>query len=786
MEPKIMNDLAISPKQSLKLAAGAAFLAILAMTNPAASSPVPPNSTAPDNGAGSSTPPLSRQASSVPTGQTSGAAFERTNNPVPTESLPNKTNHFKALPGQTTRLGASWIGNGVNFAVYSAHATKMELCLFNNEGLEQQRITMFSAPNGVWHCFLPQARPGQLYGYRAHGPFNPQHGLYFNPHKLLLDPYTQAIGGRLKVCDELYGYHKNGSDDKDLNTPDGRDNAPYMLKSCVTDPHDFDWQGDHPLNKPLENTIIYEIQVKGFSKLNEKIPQHLRGTYAGLAHPASIKYLKDLGITAVELLPVHLTMSEPRLDDQGLSNYWGYNTLGFFCPDPRFSANPAETVNEFKSMVKTLHQNGLEVILDVVYNHTAEQGADGPQLSLRGLDNLSYYRLDPPNTSNYCNFTGCGNSVDTRQSPALQLVTDSLRFWVEEMHIDGFRFDLATTLARVGPNHAYSPDAPFLKALAEDPTFAHTKLIAEAWDCGPDSYQVGKFPQGWSEWNGDWRDTVRRFWKGDTSVLGKLAIKLSGSPDLYSNRSPLASINYVTAHDGFTLNDSVSYEQKHNLMNGEDNRDGSNDNHCWNCGLEGPTEDPAINRLRWRQMRNMLLTTLLSQGVPMLLGGDEQARTQAGNNNAYCQDNAISYYDWLHWNNQKQELFNFTRSIIALRQEHPVFRNSNFAKRYIFYSPDGQALDNSALSQLEGHSLGMYLEGSDVKADATHRESPFLLLFNNGDDTVQFNLPEQEGKVTWQVIVDTYSYPQLPNWKNEDHFYRLQPHSAAVLESSSL
>ena len=712
-------------------------------------------------------------------------------------------------PGHSYPLGASWMGNGVNFAVYSESATLVTLCLFDEHGHEVNNINLRWNDEGVRHCFLPEARPGLRYGYRAQGVFAPARGLYFNPKKLLLDPYAKAVDGCLGCRDELFGYKKysrtggNGRNRDDFTRSfdsgrrtdpldsDARDSAPYMLKSVVVDDTQFCWEGDKPLQIPLNETVIYEMHVKGFSKLNERIPAPLRGTYKGLAHPASVSYLKELGITAVELLPVHLSVSEGRLTDMGLSNYWGYNSLGFFCPDPRFSSD-SDVVNEFKFMVKELHRNGLEVILDVVYNHTAEQGNDGPQLCYRGLDNSNYYRLEPQCCHIYHNFTGCGNSINTTAPRTLQLIMDSLRYWVGEMHVDGFRFDLATTLARSGFNNEYNRYSGFLSAVAQDPLLGRTKLIAEPWDCGPGGYQVGGFPKGWSEWNGDWRDVVRRFWRGDGGLLGKLASKLSGSSDLYWDRSPLASINFVTAHDGFTLNDLVTYHQKRNMQNGECNRDGTNDNNNWNCGVEGPTSNPAVVALRQRQMRNMLLTVLLSQGIPMILGGDEIARTQNGNNNAYCQDNNISYYNWDISPGQK-ELFNFTKLIIELRKKHPVFKRTTFfdgqenagsMKDVIWLSPSGSEMQGCDWDNPSGGSLGMYIAG-DCLADtdslgATLKDSSFLLLFNNSMHSVNFKLPRFNNWAEWRVSVDTNSYPQVP--AVQGGCYTMAPHSAVVLE----
>lgn len=705
-------------------------------------------------------------------------------------------------PGKKYPLGAVWTEHGVNFAVYSERASKMTLCIFDEEGRETQQIDMRWNDEGVWHCFLPQARPGLIYGYRADGLFDPKRGFYFNSKKLLLDPYAKSVVGAIKPDDAIYGYEKHGENadgfqqtvlhgsvslNTDLLRPDSRDSAPYVYKAKVIDDN-YSWEGDIHPDIPLNDTVIYEMHVKGFSKLNPAIPADLRGTYAGLADPASIDYLKKLGVTAVELLPIHLSMDEIRLSRMKLSNYWGYNTLGFFCPDPRFAAT-ADPVNEFKDMVRALHRAGLEVILDVVYNHTAEQGNDGPTLSFRGLDNITYYRLNRSNPHEYHNFTGCGNSLDTRNSRTLQLIADSLRYWVDKMHVDGFRFDLASTLARTGSKNNYHTYSGFFNVVAQDPILSKVKLIAEPWDCGPNGYQVGAFPKGWSEWNGDYRDAIKKFWRGDKQMLGKAASKISGSSDLYWNRSPLASINYITAHDGFTLNDSVTYQNKLNYDNGEGNRDGTNDNYNWNCGVEGPSTDTEVKALRFRQMRNMLLTLFVSQGVPMLLGGDEIARTQRGNNNAYCQDNQISYFDW-NLNDDQRELLEFTRQIIKMRKYHPIFRRKTF-----FNGQSGQGLNKDVtwisikgkeMSEPDWNSpllcFGMYMAGNrieetDLKGERIMDDS-FLVLFNNESLPASFELPNYRGSNQWEIITDT-----CMNSENrlKNGCYMLAPHSTVIL-----
>ena len=546
----------------------------------------------------------------------------------------------KTWLGYPYPLGATWLGNGVNFAVFSASATSVDLCLFDSLDAQQEniRVPVTEQTDQVWHIFLPDVKPGQLYGYRVSGPYEPEHGLRFNSSKLLIDPYAKAIAGEIIWADEMFAYVV-GSEEEDLAC-DFRDDAWGMPKSVVID-NAFDWADDKRLATPLPSSIIYELHVKGFTKLWPDVPEELRGTYAGVGSAAAIKYFKELGVTAVELLPVHAHIDDKALGDRGLTNYWGYNTIGFFAPHAEYSSSgqTGEQVSEFKSMVRNLHAAGLEVILDVVYNHTAEGNHLGPTLCFRGVDNVASYRLLSENPRFYLDYTGTGNTVDTLHPRTLQLIMDSLRYWVLEMHVDGFRFDLATALARdgTGVNKFHA----FFKIIRQDPVLSQVKLIAEPWDVGDGGYQVGNFPVPWSEWNGKYRDAVRSFWRGDEGRLGEIAYRLTGSPDLYQHdgRCPYASVNFVTAHDGFTLNDLVSYDEKHNEANGDGNRDGDDNNQSWNCGVEGPTDDPKINMLRRRQRRNFLTTLLLSQGVPMLLGGDEFARSQNGNNNAYCQDN---------------------------------------------------------------------------------------------------------------------------------------------------
>src|SRR5216110_385750 len=665
-------------------------------------------------------------------------------------------------------LGATWTGNGVNFAIFSEHATGVELCLFDSiEATEENiRIPVHERTDQVWHVFLPDMRPGQLYGFRVSGPYDPERGLRFNSSKLLLDPYAKAIAGEVTWADEMFGY-VIGGENEDL-TQDFRDDAWGVPKSMVID-NAFDWGNDKKPQTPFAESVIYEVHVKGFSKSRSDIPQHLRGTYAGLASGEAIDYLKKLGVTAVELLPVHAHIDDKVLVDRGLTNYWGYNTIGFFAPHAQYSSSGqfGEQVVEFKSMVRNLHAAGIEVILDVVYNHTAEGNQLGPTLCFRGIDNLAYYRLQPDNPRLYLDFTGTGNTFNLLNSRALQLVMDSLRYWVLEMHVDGFRFDLASTLARdhEGVNKLHA----FFEIIHQDPVLSQVKLIAEPWDVGEGGYQVGNFPVLWAEWNGKYRDTMRSFWKGDEGKIGEVAYRLTGSPDLYQHngRRPYASINFVTAHDGFTLTDLVSYNEKHNEANGEKNRDGDNNNQSWNCGVEGPTNDAEINALRERQRRNFLTTLFLSQGVPMLPGGDEWGRTQNGNNNAYCQDNEISWFNWERVEKQNQFL-EFTRKLLQLRKDHPVFRRPKFfqgrrirgseIRDVMWFNPGGNRMTEEEWTSPFVRCIGMLLSGdtSDVLTFEGEpiRDDTFLLLINAHHEPIPFVLPGQE-HLEWQLILDT-------------------------------
>jgi glycogen operon protein len=684
----------------------------------------------------------------------------------------------------------------VNFALYSEHATAVELCLFDSvdSQAERERIRITEREGMVWHCYLSDIRPGQLYGYRVYGPYEPEHGHRFNPHKILLDPYARAVERTNVWNDSLFGYRIGDPDgDRSFSDLDSAASAPL---ATVVDSA-FTWGTDQLLRTPRTNTIIYELHVGGFTRLHPEVPEHLRGTYAGLGSDAVIRYLQELGVTAVELLPVHQHMDEHALVERGLTNYWGYNTLGFFAPDARFSTTGRgiDAVDEFKVMVRALHTAGIEVILDVVYNHTSEGNQLGPTISLKGIDNASFYRLVPENPRYYMDFTGTGNTLNMRQPRALQLVMDSLRYWVLEMHVDGFRFDLASALAR----ELYEVDrlSSFFDIIGQDPILSRTKLIAEPWDLGEGGYQVGNFPPEWAEWNGKYRDAVRRFWRSDPGQMPEMATRIAGSSDLYaeSGRRPFASINFITAHDGFTLRDLVSYNQKHNEANGEDNRDGSDDNISWNHGAEGETNDPQILTLRQRQMRNFLATLLLSQGVPMIVAGDEFGRTQRGNNNAYCQDNEISWVDWRleHW---QQELLRLTRMMIRLRQEQPVLRRRRFFegrnvggsdfRDALWLLPDGSEIGEAQWREPERRTFGLLLNGEAAAERDHHGQAvpgdTLLVLFNSSDNHVAFELPTRRRGWRWHRLIDTALLPErrVPRWPEGDP-YPLQPRSLAVM-----
>jgi isoamylase len=667
-------------------------------------------------------------------------------------------------PGKPYPLGPTWDGEGVNFALFSEQAEKVELCLFDESGRREiHRIRVREQTDQVWHCYLPEARPGLLYGYRVHGPYEPAKGLRFNHHKLLLDPYAKQIRNGLKWHDSLFGY-KIGHRNEDLSY-DRRDSAAGMLKGVVVDPA-FTWGADQEPRTPWHHTVIYEVHVKGFTICHPDVPPALRGTYGALATAPVIDYLTRLGVTAVELMPVHAFIDDRRLVERGLRNYWGYNTIGFFAPEPRYSATG--NIKEFKTMVKTLHSAGIEVILDVVYNHTAEGNQLGPTLSFRGIDNPVYYRLTGDNPRYYMDYTGTGNTLNMQHPRVLQLIMDSLRYWVLEMHVDGFRFDLAATLAR--ELHEVDRLGAFLDIIHQDPVLSQVKLIAEPWDLGEGGYQVGKFPVGWAEWNDKYRDAVRSYWKGDGGIIGELAYRVTGSSDLYarSGRRPYASVNFVTAHDGFTLQDLVSYNSKHNEANGEDNRDGSDNNRSWNCGAEGSTDDPEINQLRARQKRNLIATLFLSQGVPMLLAGDEIGHTQNGNNNAYCQDNEISWLDWSP-GHVDSEFLAFVQRLIALRRDHPVFRRRNFfqgrqirgadIKDIAWLRPDGQEMTDEEWNRESARCLGVALSGQAVdevdERGQRIQDDNFLLLINAHHEEIPFVLPAPPSNSGWVAILDS-------------------------------
>ncbi|MBF6569917.1 MAG: glycogen debranching protein GlgX [Candidatus Binataceae bacterium] len=666
--------------------------------------------------------------------------------------------------GKPYPLGATWDGEGVNFAVFSEHAERVELCLFDPKGRrEMDRVNLRWQDDQVWHCYLPEARPGLLYGYRFYGPYEPKAGMRFNPNKLLLDPYAKQIVGPLRWSDALFGY-RIGSPREDL-TMDRRDSAPGMPKCEVVDTA-FSWENDRPPHTAWHDTVIYELHVKGFTARHPEVPPQLRGTYAGLASAPIIDYLKRLGVTAVELMPVHTFVDDRPLVEKGLRNYWGYNSIGYFAPDLRYSATG--TLAEFKSTVKRMHSAGIEVILDVVYNHSAEGNHLGPTLCFRGIDNLAYYRLTPNDPRFYMDFTGCGNTLNMLHPRVLQLIMDSLRYWVNEMHIDGFRFDLAAALAR----ELYDVNrlSTFFETIHQDPVLSRVKLIAEPWDIGEGGYQVGNFPIGWTEWNGKYRDAVRAYWKGEGGLIGELAYRLTGSSDLYeqSGRRPYASINFVTCHDGFTLNDLVSYNQKHNEANLEGNRDGDNNNHTWNCGVEGPTSDPAVNQLRERQKRNLFAMLLLSQGVPMICAGDEIGRTQAGNNNAYCQDNEIGWLDW-NLDQRKLKLLDFVRRLIQIRKDHPAFHRRNFflgrairkvgIKDISWLTPKGDEMTDEEWNQSFARCLGCYLGGEALGEDDEQgrplQDHDFIMLLNSHHERIPFVIPAASGSLPWSVLVDT-------------------------------
>ncbi len=698
---------------------------------------------------------------------------------------------MRVWPGKPYPLGAVWDGTGTNFAIFSEIADQVELCLFDDDGAET-RIGLTEVDGLVWHCYLPDVGPGQRYGFRVHGPYQPRQGQRCNPAKLLLDPYGKAVDGEVRWNRALYSEPPPGTDGtgggsgRDINTDDS---APFMPRSVVINPY-FDWAGDQQLRTPYHETVIYEAHVRGLTLRHPDVPEELRGSYAGLATPAVIEHLQRLGVTAIELMPVHQSVSEPALIQRGLTNYWGYNTIGFFAPHQAYAsaAPPHGQVAEFKSMVRALHQAGIEVILDVVYNHTAEGGADGPTLCFRGIDNAAYYRLADDDPAAYLDYTGCGNSLNVRHPHTLQLIMDSLRYWIDEMHVDGFRFDLASALAR--ELHDVDRLSAFFDLVQQDPLVSQVKLIAEPWDVGEGGYQVGRFPPLWTEWNGKYRDTVRDFWRGRPATLPEFASRLTGSSDLYDadGRRPVASVNFVTAHDGFTLADLVSYDRKHNEANGEDNRDGTDDNRSWNCGAEGETGDPDVTALRRRQRRNFLATLLLSQGIPMLLAGDELGHTQRGNNNAYCQDNEIS---WLRWPGRQAgdpdtggragdpdtgdpdagDLTAFTSALIRLRAGHPVLRRRRFFRGtsirgvrsrlgdIAWFTPAGEEMTDEDWDVGFAKSLTVFLNGDAItepdRRGQRIRDDSFLLLLHASESDLDFVVPPALYGEEWLRVLDT-------------------------------
>ena len=714
----------------------------------------------------------------------------------------------KILPGSPYRQGATWDGTGVNFAIYSENATGIQLCLFDQPNSGEQDIIELRERTGyVWHGYVQGLTIGQLYGYRVHGPYEPEKGLRFNPAKLVIDPYAKALTGGVDWNYPVFGY-RIGDPALDLSC-DPNDDAAGVPKGIVTTAH-FDWQNDRCPETPLHESVIYEAHVRGMTARHPDVPENLRGTYLGLASQPMIDYFKKLGVTAVELMPVHEFLDDKLLLDKGLRNYWGYNTINYFAPAARYSSSGGmgQQIGEFKAMVREFHRAGIEVILDVVYNHTAEGNQMGPTLSFRGIDNPTYYRLMPETPRYYMDYTGTGNTLNMRQPQVLKMVMDSLRYWVQEMHVDGFRFDLASTLAR--ELHDVDRLSAFFDVINQDPVLSRVKLIAEPWDVGEGGYQVGGFPALWAEWNGKYRDVVRRYWKGDNGQLAELGYRLTGSSDLYQRdgRRPSASINFAVAHDGFTLNDLVSYDQKHNEANGEENRDGATDNHSWNHGVEGPTDDPAISELREREKRNFIATLLLSQGVPMICGGDEISRTQNGNNNAYCQDNEISWVDW-NLDDKKKALLEFTSNLIELRKQHPNLRRRKFFQdRQIspgsssrqqvdglevhdicWYRPDGQEMTEEEWNAGWVRCLGLRLSGRTINDVDRHgeliRDESFLFCLNPHHERIQFYLPPCTASCSWQVVFDTRdSVCCTPRGCNAGEPYDMLEHSAVLFGES--
>ncbi len=704
---------------------------------------------------------------------------------------------MQVWPGRPSPLGATWDGRGVNFAVFSENATKVHVCLFESadDVAPTHTIELPEQTDFVWHGYFPGLKPGQLYGFRADGMYDPARGYRFNANKLLLDPYAKAIGRDLTWDDSLFGYHV-GDAKQDLSI-DRRDSAPFAPLATVVDTR-FSWRGDAPLRTPWHKTLIYEMHVKGFSYLNPYVPKELRGTYAGLASPGAMRHLRDLGVTALELLPVHYHINDRFLVEKGRANYWGYNTLGYFAPNRCYSADqsPQGSVNEFKRMVRTLHKNGFEVILDVVYNHTAEGNQHGPTLSMRGLDNSAYYRLVANNPRFYMDYTGCGNTLNMLSPRVLQLIMDSLRYWVQEMHVDGFRFDLASALAR--ELHAVDKLGAFFDIIHQDPVLSQVKLIAEPWDLGEGGYQVGNFPVLWTEWNGKYRDCVRKFWKGDGNTVSEFATRLCGSSDLYEHngRRPYASINFVTCHDGFALHDLVSYNHKHNEDNGQHNEDGESHNNSWNCGFEGPSETPAIRILRERQKRNFMATLMLSQGVAMIRSGDELSQTQLGNNNVYCQDTLLGWIDW-RMTDEQADFLNFTKQCVKLWKSQPVLQRRQFfqgreirgreVRDVLWLTPQGREMTDYDWHAGYVRCLGMRLEGQmhdEIDDRGRHITGDTLLvLMNSHHETIPFRLPDHEDDEFWQPLLDTAQQPLYRRLWSQD-LYPLQGRSIAVMKLS--
>ncbi|OFK61680.1 glycogen debranching protein GlgX [Corynebacterium sp. HMSC078A10] len=718
-----------------------------------------------------------------------------------TETRADLTPSRQVWPGSPSPLGSTFDGAGTNFAIFSEIAEKVELCLIDHDGSEE-RIELTEVTAHVWHAYLPNVSPGQRYGYRIHGPYEPEHGLRCDPSKLLVDPYARAFDGDFDGDASLYSYDIFAEEPGTGRNED--DSLGHTMLSVVINPF-FEWHGDNRPHTPDNETIIYEAHVKGMTMTHPDVPEELRGTYAGMAHPAIINYFKDLGVTAVELLPVHQFLQDDRLRQLDLRNYWGYNTFGFFAPhaDYAYAKKPGEAVAEFKAMVRAYHEAGIEIILDVVYNHTAEGNHMGPTIAFRGIDNHAYYRLVDDNPEHYMDYTGTGNSLNVRHPHSLQLIMDSLRYWVTEMRVDGFRFDLASTLARELDD--VDKLATFFDLVQQDPVVSKVKLIAEPWDVGHNGYQVGNFPPIWSEWNGKYRDTVRDFWRGEPSKMGEFASRLTGSSDLYANngRRPTASINFITAHDGFTLRDLVSYNEKHNADNGEDNRDGESHNRSWNHGVEGPTDDEEIKKLRRRQVRNFLTTLLLSQGTPMLCHGDELGRTQGGNNNVYCQDNEISWIDWSMLEQEKNiAMHGFTKRLINIRKNHPVFRRQRFLAGGPFGSevkdrdiawlvPSGKLMTPEDWDFEFGKALMVYLNGNAITETTARGEritdDSFIMIFNAHHEDIEFTLPKKDLGASWRLIVDTSDsggYPDEEKLISAEGTIMVQPRSTLILRQT--